>query len=103
MLRNISVLDRVKDRAAATQPQVSSNDKAKLDEYLTSVREVEKKIELMRADKGKAEDRAKDNGRPLITMKRPENGLPEDFRDHTRLMCDIMAMAFQTDKTRVLR
>jgi hypothetical protein len=33
-------------------------------------------------------------------MQRPENGLPEDLRDHTRAMCDIMAMAFQTDKTR---
>jgi hypothetical protein len=34
-------------------------------------------------------------------MKRPENGLPEDFRDHSKLMCDIIAMAFQTDKTRI--
>jgi hypothetical protein len=34
-------------------------------------------------------------------MERPENGLPEDIRDHMRLMCDIVAMAFQTDKTRV--
>ena len=34
-------------------------------------------------------------------MKRPDNGLPEDLREHARLMCDIIAMAFQTDKTRV--
>jgi hypothetical protein len=68
---------------------------------LTSVREVEKKIERMRADKDKAENRARDQGRPVFTMKRPENGLPEDLRDHTRLMCDIMALAFQTDKTRI--
>ena len=34
-------------------------------------------------------------------MERPDNGLPEDFREHTRLMCDIIALAFQTDKTRV--
>jgi hypothetical protein len=34
-------------------------------------------------------------------MKRPENGLPEDIRDHMKLMCDIVALAFQTDKTRV--
>ena len=34
-------------------------------------------------------------------MERPANGLPEDFREHTRLMCDIIALAFQTDKTRV--
>ena len=34
-------------------------------------------------------------------MKRPENGLPEDIRDHMRLMCDIVALAIQTDKTRI--
>ena len=99
--RNISVLDRVKDRAERLGRQISSADKAKLDEYLTSVREVEKNIERMRSDKDKAGDRAKAAGRPVFTMKRPENGLPEDFREHTRLMCDIIALAFQTDKTRI--
>ena len=34
-------------------------------------------------------------------MARPDNGLPEDIREHMRLMCDILALAFQTDKTRV--
>ena len=100
-LRNLSILDRVKDRAATLSRQVSSTDKAKLDEYLTSVREVEKKIERMRADKDTDETRAKDKGRPLFTMKRPDNGLPEDLREHARLMCDLIALAFQTDKTRI--
>ena len=98
-LRNLSVLDRVKDRAESLGRQISATDKSKLDEYLTSVREVERSIERLRVDKDKAEDRA--NGRPLLTMKRPENGMPEDLREHTQLMCDIIAMAFQTDKTRV--
>lgn len=98
-LRNLSVLDRVKDRAEKLSRQVSSTDKAKLDEYLTSVRDVEKNIERMRVDKDKAEDRA--NGRPLLTMTRPDNGLPEDLREHARLMCDIIALGFQTDKTRI--
>ena len=31
----------------------------------------------------------------------PANGLPEDLREHTRLMCDLIAIAFQTDKTRI--
>ena len=100
-LRNLSVLDRVRERAEKLSTQVSAADKAKLDEYLTSVRDVEKKIERMRDDKDKAANRAKDNGKPLFSMKRPENGLPEDLRDHTRLMCDIIALAFQTDKTRI--
>ena len=34
-------------------------------------------------------------------MPRPDNGLPEDIREHMRLMCDIVALGFQTDKTRV--
>ena len=99
--RNISVLDRVKDRADKLSRQISSSDKAKLDEYLSSVRDVEKNIERMRADKDKAESNAKDKGQPVFTMKRPDNGLPEDLREHARLMCDIVALGFQTDKTRV--
>src|SRR5262249_44515427 len=39
--------------------------------------------------------------RAANAMRRPENGLPEDIREHMRLMCDIIALAFQTDKTRV--
>ncbi len=100
-LRNISILDRVKDRAEALSRSISSNDRAKLDEYLTSVREVEKRVESMRKSKDKAEERAKDQNRHVFTMERPQNGLPEDLRDHARLMCDIIAMAFQTDRTRV--
>ena len=68
---------------------------------MTSVREVEKRIEGMRKSQDKAEDLAKLKNRPALSMERPANGLPEDFREHTRLMCDIIALAFQTDKTRV--
>jgi Protein of unknown function (DUF1552) len=98
-LRNQSVLDRVMARAATLSQQVSASDKSKLDEYLTSVREVEKRIERMRTQKAKAEDSA--GGRPLPTMKRPDNGLPEDLREHAKAMVDIMALAFQSDKTRI--
>jgi hypothetical protein len=100
-LRNQSVLDRVKDRAQSLSLQVSSTDKTKLDEYLTSVREVERRVENMRKAKDKADGRAAKLGQPALAMQRPANGLPEDLREHTRLMCDIIAMAFQTDKTRI--
>src|SRR6202050_4460879 len=50
-LLNASLLDRVKDRAEALNRKVSSSDKSKLDEYLTSVREVEKRVEGMRKSK----------------------------------------------------
>jgi len=96
-----SILDRVKADAESLSRRISAEDNRKLDEYLTSVREVEKRVDQMRNEQGKAEERAKDRGRALITMPRPENGLPEDIRDHMKLMCDIVALAFQTDKTRV--
>jgi len=99
--RNKSVLDRVKEQAESLSQRASSGDKSKLDEYLTSVREVEKRIERMRAEQNKAAERAKTRGKSIVTMERPDNGLPEDIREHMRLMCDIIALAFQTDKTRI--
>jgi hypothetical protein len=100
-LRNKSILDRVMERANALSAKVSSSDKSKIDEYLTSVREVERRIESMRADKAKADERAARAGKPALAMERPANGLPEDLREHAKLMADIIAMAFQTDKTRI--
>ncbi|HEY2156788.1 MAG TPA: DUF1552 domain-containing protein [Isosphaeraceae bacterium] len=97
--RTQSILDRVKGDAADLSKQVGLADRAKLDEYLTGVREVETRIQRTRAMKDRADDRAR--GRPTLTMPRPDNGLPEDIREHMRLMCDIVALAFQTDKTRV--
>jgi hypothetical protein len=99
--RTLSVLDRVKEQAAALNRQVSHADRAKLDEYLTSVREVEKRARRAGDAKDRADAQARDRGRPALTMARPDNGLPEDIREHMRLMCDILALAFQTDKTRV--
>jgi hypothetical protein len=99
--RTLSILDRVQDQAAALNRQVSRADQAKLDEFLTSVREVEKRVDRTRTEKDKADERARDRGKDAITMARPDSGLPEDIREHMRLMCDIIALAFQTDKTRV--
>jgi hypothetical protein len=100
-LLNLSVLDRVKDRAADLSRKVSSSDRAKLDEFLTSVRDVEKRVEVMRNAKTGADDAAKAKNMQAIMMERPASGLPEDLREHARLMCDIIAIAFQTNKTRV--
>ncbi|MBC7926133.1 MAG: DUF1552 domain-containing protein [Bryobacteraceae bacterium] len=100
-LLNISILDRVKNRAQDLTQKISSTDKYKLDEYLSSVREVEMRVEGMRKGKADAEDSAKGKNTVIATMDRPANGLPEDLRDHARLMCDIIAIAFQANKTRV--
>src|SRR5207253_11382881 len=87
--RALSILDRVQEQARALDRQVSNSDRAKLDEYMTSVREVEKRIERTRKTKDRADERARDRGRPALTMPRPDNGLPENIREHMRLMCDI--------------
>ena len=100
-LMNLSVLDRVKDRAQALQRKISATDRGKLDEYLTSVREIERRVEVMRKGMDNAADAAKAKNMPVAMMDRPASGLPEDLREHSKLMCDIIAIAFQTNKTRV--
>jgi hypothetical protein len=99
--RNESILDRVMGEASTLRRKVSASDRAKLDEYLNSVREVEKRAQKMRSDMDKAADKAANKNKPVQLMKRPENGLPEDIREHMTLMCDIVALALQTDKTRI--
>ena len=81
-LRNMSILDRVKDEAASLSKKISSSDKAKLDEYLTSVREVETARRAHAQEQGQRRDLAKQKNRPVFTMDRPANGLPEDLREH---------------------
>jgi len=99
--RNRSILDRVRGEAEGLSRRVTAGDRAKLDEYLTSVRDVEKRAASMAKARETAAQRAQGGDRPLITMPRPDNGLPEDIREHMRLMCDLIALGFQTDKTRI--
>jgi hypothetical protein len=100
-LRNLSILDRVKEDAADLGKTIGGGDKAKLEEFLTSVREVEKRVEVARTTKEKSDELAKQRNTPAFVMERPLNGLPVDLREHHRLMLDIIAIAFQTDKTRI--
>ena len=84
-----SLLDFIRDEARALDTQLGRRDQQKLAEYLGSVREVERQIES-----------AERLPLPRTGMPAP-SGIPEDFRTHIRLMCDLMALAFQTDSTRV--
>ena len=99
--RHRSVLDRVQESVLDLQRQASGSDRAKLDEYLTTIREVEKRMERQRTAMQKAQERGADQGKPLAWMKRPDNGLPEDIRQHMQLMCDIIALGFQSHRTRI--
>ena len=85
-----SILDFVMDDARALQRQLGSRDVAKLDEYLTSVREIEKRID--RAEKFKD---VPDPGVPTPP------GIPASFEEHMQLMYSMMLLAFQTDTTRI--
>ncbi len=85
-----SVLDFVSDDARRLLKKVSDRDRAKLDEYFTSVREVEKSIE-----------RAAEFVPPDVPeMELPED-LPGEYQAHARLMYEIQVLAFQTDSTRI--
>lgn len=85
-----SILDTVMDEAKKLQGKVSGSDKRKLDEYFESVRDIEMRIE--RSEKF-ATQMPKD-------FKVPE-GIPESYEKHIRVMFDLMALAFQTDTTRI--
>jgi hypothetical protein len=92
-----SILDAVLTDAGRIRGRISKLDRQKLDEYLHSVRDVERRIE-----------RAAHEGRfqgwhPTLVKpdrERPADGLPQDIDQHMRLMCDILILAFQTDTTR---
>src|SRR5262249_40874889 len=67
-LRNLSILDRVMGDANALAKQISSTDKYKLDEYLDSVRTVEKRVDSSRRSQEKAAEVAKQQNRPVFSM-----------------------------------
>ncbi len=93
-----SVLDAVLTDASDFRGTLGGNDQRKLDEYLDSVRDVEKRL-----------DRAKQKGelqgwKPTLekpNLPRPKDGLPQDIAEHMKLMADIVVLGFQTDTTRV--
>ena len=84
-----SVLDFISNDAKALQRKLSGEDHVKLDEYLTSIREVERRIE--RSENFK--DHYPADARP--------NGIPKGHENHIRSMFDIMTLAFKTDSTRI--
>jgi len=86
-----SILDFVTDDTRKLQSTLGPTDKRKLDEYLSSIREIERQIE-------KAE---KDNARIDPKMDKPY-GVPADFAEHFKLMTDMITVAFQADLSRVL-
>lgn len=86
-----SILDYVAEDARRLQSKLARNDQRKLDEYLDGVRDVERRIQRTDDDFDINQD---------IDYPVPE-GTPSDYGQHLRLMCDMMVLAFQTDRTRI--
>ena len=85
-----SILDFVQQDTRKLQSELGPTDRRKLDEYLTGVREIEKRIEASEASAAQT----------TPSMDRP-SGVPVDFAEHAKLMFDLQVVAFQTDQTRI--
>ena len=85
-----SILDSVREEARRLASSVGAGDRTKLDEYLDSVREVEQRIQS-----------AESSGRHDVALPDRPTGIPSSFEEHTKLMLDLVLLAFKTDTTRI--
>ena len=85
-----SILDSVQDDTRNLVAKLGSSDRRKLDEYLSSLREVERRIQTAEAD-----------NRPMTPAMEKPAGVPITLPDYAKLMYDLQVVAFQTDLTRV--
>ena len=90
--RRASLLDFVKEDMAALKRDLGPEDRTKVDGYLDTVREVERRIQKAEADVSE---------NPLPDLDRPV-GVPASYADHARLMFDLQVLALQGDVTRVI-
>jgi hypothetical protein len=85
-----SILDAVVGDIRALQLRLGAHDRARVSDYLDNVREIERRIR-----------RAETQQRSDVTLMNQPLGVPESFEDHAALMFDLLAIAWQTDLTRV--
>ncbi|MDC0220266.1 DUF1552 domain-containing protein [Gammaproteobacteria bacterium] len=88
--KDASLLDSVTQRAQDLSRQLGASDQTKLGQYLEAVRDVERRIQMAEAQ----------SDRELPVVDQPA-GIPDTFAEHARLMFDMMALAWETDMTRV--
>ena len=91
LIKKASLLDFVNDDLQSLKRELGPADRSKIDDYLTSVREIEQRIQ-------KAEAATHDEALP--DLDRPD-GVPVSYRDHARLMFELQMLAFQGDITRI--
>ncbi len=85
-----SVLDAVTEKLASLRRELGGRDRVKVDDFIESVRDVERRIR--HAEKQALE---------LPNIKQP-TGIPDSFEEHAKLMFDLQVLAFQSDLTRVI-
>ena len=90
MSRDRSILDRVNEALRDLELVIGTNDRAKLDEYLDALRDIERRIQI-------AEQQS---ARELPVLDQPV-GVPSDYAEHAKLMMDLLAIAYQSDLTRI--
>ena len=89
--RRASLLDAVTSEMKRLQLQLGSEDRNLVDDYLTSIREVERRIQI--AERSAADNKLPDLDRPV--------GVPAEYRDHAKLMFDLLLLAYRGDITRI--
>ncbi len=86
-----SILDRVQGQAARLQASLGVSDRVVVSDYLESVREIERRVEMVSGQDNSALD-----------IPDAPVGRPNDITEHFKLMFDLMALAFQADLTRIV-
>jgi len=85
-----SILDYVREDSRTLASRLGAEDRRRMDDYLTAIRDVEQRI-ARAANFPRLE-------RPELAI---EPGIPRDYQEHCRLMCDLIVLAFRSDITRV--
>ena len=85
-----SILDYVREDSKTLTSRLGADDRRRMDDYQTAIRDIEKRIERAAS---------------FPPLKKPdlsiEPGIPKDYQEHCRLMCDLIVLAFQSDITRI--
>ena len=85
-----SILDYVREDSKSLASRLGADDRRRLDDYMTAIRDIEQRIERAAS---------------FPPLEKPElsiePGIPRDFQEHCRLMCDLIVLAFRADITRV--
>jgi len=87
-----SILDWITEEVASLKHALGATDQHRLDQYLTNIRELERRIQMVEAQNASGEPREIPEAPP---------GVPDSYSEHVKLMFDLQVLAFQSDMTRV--